>query len=117
MVGWGYACHVRSLRFSSEHQTRCRQHSAIAVADRLVVPCAAVGPSAGYHLVGAVLWPGRQLAVRPPPAADLATRVATLENKENCWRACRFEKPNPGIARRALFLLAFATARETLLAS
>ena len=74
MVGGRYACSIRSLRFSSEHRACRRQHSVTAVADRLAVSCAALASSAGYHLVGAVLWRGRQLAIWPPPFAELATQ-------------------------------------------
>src|ERR1700691_3399037 len=88
MVGGRYACSIRSLRFSSEHQACRRQHSVTAVADRLVVSCAALASSAGYHLVGAVLWRGRQLAIWPPPSAELATRVATGRGEKNPRDVC-----------------------------
>src|SRR3984957_12987694 len=82
MMGGRYACSIRCLRFSSEHQACRRQHSVTAIADRLVVSCVALSSSAGYHLVGAVLRRGRQLAIWPPPSAELATRVATGEERK-----------------------------------
>src|SRR3984957_16605830 len=93
MVGGRYACSIRSLLFPANIKHAVDNIQFAAVADRLVVSCAALASSAGYHLVGAVLWRGRQLAIWPPPFAELATRVATGEDRSS--PGCLFERSSP----------------------